>query len=621
MNISQVTIRNFKGRNGSFDLAPVNVITGDNFAGKSAIPLAVRLALTGYLPAPIGKENRSIFEALAGDPLDPGVLEVGFEISQDPLESMTGFLRWTKNEKGTVSREGAVPGSAALPAILCEPRVFFAMSGPERVRAVFDACPDAKIDTNALAGQIGEIMASPAKTRDELVQWIFEQITFAFSKDRTDQVASEMLNEVLKTELKRAKDQEKMKTGAVQGASAPAGVVPTDHAAEIAEAEETEKGVKANLAHLERIAAQLVEAGEIPEKIKNLKEELASLAGSAPRIDAQLPLQITQAEQALKGTIERMLESAEMVRRWTRAYDAVKVGKCPTCGCEGEEIKARIAGIKKSLDEAIAANAKASDEQKESASKLAVLKDQRKEQSEAVEEFQSSQNRINEINSEIKGLEAIKPPSAPSNLDEFIAKGKTEVIEVEVKVAALRAKQTDFIAYRQNRVRRDALEQELLEARCAVEVFGAAGKILAAEVAKATEKAFVKVMAVTDQFTHGLLNSKLEFREGQLGRRVSEADVAQGSKAKVGAWISHEAFSGTEELIAYAGFAVALANRAPFKLVVMDELGRLTEDRRIALVDRMAELVKVGTIHQFIGVDVDPKAWKKCRSAKMIKCA
>jgi hypothetical protein len=621
MNISQVTIRNFKGRNGSFDLAPVNVITGDNFAGKSAIPLAVRLALTGYLPAPIGKENRSIFEALAGDPLDPGVLEVGFEISQDPLESMTGFLRWTKNEKGTVSREGAVPGSAALPAILCEPRVFFAMSGPERVRAVFDACPDAKIDTKALAGQIGEIMSSPAKTRDELIQWITEQIKVTFAKDRTDQVASEMLNEVLKTELKRAKDQEKMKTGAVQGASAPAGVVPTDHAAEIAEAEETEKGVKANLAHLERIAAQLVEAGEIPEKIKNLKEELASLAGSAPRIDAQLPLQITQAEQALKGTIERMLESAEMVRRWTRAYDAVKVGKCPTCGCEGEEIKARIAGIKKSLDEAIAANAKASDEQKESASKLAVLKDQRKEQSEAVEEFQSSQNRINEINSEIKGLEAIKPPSAPSNLGEFIAKAKTEVFEAESKVTELRAKQTDFIAYRQNRARRDALEQELLEARCAVEVFGSAGKILAAEVAKATEKAFVKVMAVTDQFTHGLLNSKLEFREGQLGRRVSEADVAQGSKAKVGAWISHEAFSGTEELIAYAGFAVALANRAPFKLVVMDELGRLTEDRRIALVDRMAELVKVGTIHQFIGVDVDPKAWKKCRSAKMIKCA
>jgi hypothetical protein len=64
---------------------------------------------------------------------------------------------------------------------------------------------------------------------------------------------------------------------------------------------------------------------------------------------------------------------------------------------------------------------------------------------------------------------------------------------------------------------------------------------------------------------------------------------------------------------------VALANRAPFKLVVMDELGRMSEERRLQVVERMAELVKIGTIHQFIGVDVDAKAWKKCRCAKLIR--
>ena len=93
--------------------------------------------------------------------------------------------------------------------------------------------------------------------------------------------------------------------------------------------------------------------------------------------------------------------------------------------------------------------------------------------------------------------------------------------------------------------------------------------------------------------------------EGQLGRRVSDEDRKHGNTAPVGAWIPHEAFSGTEQLLAYAGFAVALAGQAPIKVVIMDELGRLTGTRKAAMLRRMCELVSKGVIDQFIGCDVE----------------
>ena len=66
MHITKLTTKNWKGRDLDLALTPVTVVTGDNFAGKTSVPMAIRFALTGYLPPPIGKRNEAIF-ALAGD--------------------------------------------------------------------------------------------------------------------------------------------------------------------------------------------------------------------------------------------------------------------------------------------------------------------------------------------------------------------------------------------------------------------------------------------------------------------------------------------------------------------------------------------------------------------------
>lgn len=66
---------------------------------------------------------------------------------------------------------------------------------------------------------------------------------------------------------------------------------------------------------------------------------------------------------------------------------------------------------------------------------------------------------------------------------------------------------------------------------------------------------------------------------------------------------SHKAFSGTEQAVVFAALQVALATTSPFKLVWIDEIGRLDQENRKAFVRLMIDLQESGEIDQFIFVD------------------
>ena len=102
----------------------------------------------------------------------------------------------------------------------------------------------------------------------------------------------------------------------------------------------------------------------------------------------------------------------------------------------------------------------------------------------------------------------------------------------------------------------------------------------------------VAYAASAARFTAGILRSPLVYQDGDLGR-------FEGDK-----FISWETFSGTEEALAFAGLSVALAAQAPVKVVLIDELGRLTSANKTKLLDRMLELTRDGVIDAFIGADV-----------------
>ncbi len=63
--ITQISFTNFKGSTGEYRLMPRTIITGENFAGKTTIVQAIQLAATGVLPG-IGRTAPAIFQASSG---------------------------------------------------------------------------------------------------------------------------------------------------------------------------------------------------------------------------------------------------------------------------------------------------------------------------------------------------------------------------------------------------------------------------------------------------------------------------------------------------------------------------------------------------------------------------
>lgn len=63
--ITKIATANVKGLSIALELAPLSVITGENFAGKSTIAQAIVIALNGYLPA-LGKQHKQTFRASSG---------------------------------------------------------------------------------------------------------------------------------------------------------------------------------------------------------------------------------------------------------------------------------------------------------------------------------------------------------------------------------------------------------------------------------------------------------------------------------------------------------------------------------------------------------------------------
>lgn len=145
------------------------------------------------------------------------------------------------------------------------------------------------------------------------------------------------------------------------------------------------------------------------------------------------------------------------------------------------------------------------------------------------------------------------------------------------------------------RERSDSLESESSAATGRLEVLKEAQKRLREWRDKLINEGVAGILAVANKFTAGLLDAPLEWHAelGEFGRR----------KPGKG-WVALDAFSGFEEQLAFAALSVAVASETKVKLVIMDELGRMTRANKNAVLARMVKLIQEGVIDQFIGVDV-----------------
>lgn len=618
MRISTVTARNFTGCNFDVTLGPVSIITGDNFAGKTAIPNVIRLALSGSLPPPIGVKG---IYRLAGNPEAPGTMSVGLAMDN----GRTVQLQWTRDAKGKVAATGGIPSDLVMPPMLVNPASFWAKTGAERVKAIFDSCPGAgKELAQAILDRFAAGGIALIPLRDELQTLVAD----AF-QDRvtTPQEAASRLLAVLKEQASDAMVQVKSLAQMVQRT----GTRPPDVSKELDKAREELSQVKVttatSAARLGEIKAELeaysrkYQQTPVEHLLEFLKAEYATVEKDArnlkpapPLDDVQEELEIAQADEQIAQASANDLAAA-LRRLETQIADLTIKDKCPVCMNAVKGWKnAALKSLNTALEEgrALCGNALASlNAAKATADRLretvASIKKAAHEHQQRKEELYQETLTLQADYNTVTGLLAEREKLAATT---ETAPQQTSVDFLRARVAELEQQHAARLAFDAETERMDRQAETYQKATVRAEGMKAAAAIVLEEQSKAAEAVFNTVLKTARYFTDGILNSPLEFIDGDLGRRVSVIDRARpGFVATLGSWITHETFSDSEKRIAYVGFSVAMAAEAPVKLVVVDEMATMTVSRKVQFVDRLIQLVRKGIIDQAICIEPEGQSY------------
>ncbi len=164
------------------------------------------------------------------------------------------------------------------------------------------------------------------------------------------------------------------------------------------------------------------------------------------------------------------------------------------------------------------------------------------------------------------------------------------------EIHQLETQQRNYIARTQDARRADQSREMLQTAKDRLAVFKAALKVVAGEKERAATDAFKELLAQARLFTDGNLRAPLEYRDGEIGMTAD------------GNWVEISEFSGKQQIFALAGLGVALTkNNQGVRLVMVDEMGRLTAANKVKLVNRLLELIHQGVIDQACLCDVSSR--------------
>lgn len=630
--VEQISGANFQGRNFNYPLRPVTVLCGENSIGKTATTNAIRILLLGYSPAH-GKQSAKTF-GFAGSLTGASNMSIKGVVCDKPVERAWEF----KKKKITSSGfEGEI-----VPPVLLDANEWLKLSGPAKTKFVFNL-----IDLSTLG-------FSP------------EQIAARLKKDvkveNPDEVSERFIGEVIQTVYDLAEHREhegqtyqEYIDGVIayfDGQQSKAKIVIDDMAGAISgttqlQAQEGLKPIQNITDDLSAARLALQTATTDFQILDRAKNDQASKATRKASLAARLATMsdrsdmIRLSEEQFEGQ-RRILtayksETIDLVRRLTTAQAAhasakqkaeeitsemltlrdklaedLKLDRCPHCGSKGKSWKA---ALTESVEEKIVEMEKSrgvwhtkSVAEFDAINKLETEVSKSKQLDTANDTLRgdnftlgraitTAKNEQNEYTTAKARLEEIGDVGEPIDAtriqaaQQIVALARTEVERFEGLERQQIAAMSD--ARRQEQARQ-AHAEKLIE----FEVYKLALKTMKALQVEMMESAFVKFMEKMNLIADGIFpGGKLVFHEGEIGYWAGATFVPM------------EYFGGTEQMLAFAGLSLTLAQDSKMKIIIMDELGRVSRARRIKLIKRMITLVRDGVIDQFIGIDVSDDAY------------
>lgn len=651
MHIQRASFQNLKGRSGSYDMAPATLICGPNFSGKTAIAEAIRLTLLGHLPE-IGKTNGATFALSSGAKMGVSVmLDSGLRLSREFWEER-GSIK-SKDDLGIIALDMKTP--------LMDPSEYFDASPAARIDYVFSKVtlpesfsPDGINATLKRVSLGEEHTEAHEKAQADLImicQEVFEE------SDSVADALKKLTDETLKDEFSAASLRAKNTMGAVRHLtelklregecsaetltdlrnqrSRLDGLLADAHAEAARLREQQQNAARAQRRREEleralrepepdfRIPPQQPWIDPRPELEKQLAALDAEIAGFAPLAEgtahneaaANLKLEEARFKQ---GQINEELQKANKAK-----HEVMSLGCCPYCqgkakGWQKKLIEVQdkeilrlqlllkpaeleeLRGIAEVAHQAHLNYVKAVKNQNEARADKHLIEARIKD---ATETATRREREAAAAVADARTLKSAHEARMKAMREELGAMQEAPVLPQHEIDAAL--SNVEYLKHQisDNVNRHEAglrLQQDLVraaqasadhdEAAARVTIVKEFGKRLKEIKGELVGAAFGELLKVANSICADILPAPLAYHEG---------DIGYFSKS---GFVKHSAFSGTERALAYAAISAALSAGAQFKLLILDELGRLTSENQAKACQCFADAVETGLLDQVIAI-------------------
>jgi DNA repair exonuclease SbcCD ATPase subunit len=622
MRITNLTAAGLKVCGFSDALGPVTVVTGQNFAGKTARLDAIRLGLAGYVPE-LGRTSAATMQLARGS-------EIRVSLGLDDGRQIT---RSWKVTRGRSHYEG--PNDGICPPVLLDPSVYFALGAKDRVRYVFDRCTLPKITGETLISRLKWIRVEGHSLAHERA--LRDIVLHIDASDTARHERGDTLQAWLAGEIARQRDAARL---AKQDSDRMVRTVQGITVLRTSETEDSMRSVSGQITALHaRQSAVDTARGECAQRVRTVQQTAAKRAQAmaalsrteshrdrliaieealrACQLDTEYVSRTNSLHIAMRDVTRSLsAHQAELATLETRLAEARKaraeiesLAACPHCGaagtgwrahllatvdtqiitlvhgCEalGPEIRVGQDAVTKLQEEMALSRAADTADAEQARRVTALLREQatlREEDSTRL----AAQAALDALGPDTEAAVLATLADDRTRLD-------SEAHRLMIELDGLQSRQAAWIAAKGQAGLRAKAELAVIDSAALVDVTTAVVATLETVQREMVESAFGALLARANTIMGSLLPSPLEYRDGELGRYNG------------GTWVSHETFSGTEKALAYAALSVALAADSPIKLVMLDEMGRFDPENKSKLLSHMLDLISRGIIDQFVGVD------------------
>lgn len=639
MRIASLTAHNIKCPSFSHDIGAVTVLVGDNASGKSARLEAIRLGLLGFVPG-LPKTNAGIFSLSCGS-----TMSVSLRLTDGTIIERT-YTQKGDSIKATDKIEGK--GWLEVPPVLMDSSEYLRLSERERVKFVFGLVQlDDHWSGERILQLVGEtpidcdkeiveaVVLSKKAVLDSLLASDMERYDNGGSVQEWLEVQVNELRERVKTTNAGLQRMEKFSQAIVELKQNGTSAENVDRllrdkrqalqeaSIALAVAKASQETARRNEATRKELVHRLSDHPFDAKAIESTRKQISDLeAAQTERVDlGNLAFKVAEARgqlEAAKQMLKITMTDLEILEQ-QRERD-LKEPKCPHCGTAGKKFQSAMKKrYETHLKELMAAKTKTQSEiataqaaygAVQGAYEIAAIADKKAERDRLLlQSLKAEVLRLETLTcnraawqTQLDGLTAAQAPTdaALFELQKQVSLLATEAGDLDARQKRWVAQAHEAKRTAEAKAQRQALEAELVALKAVV-------KSVESIQAKLVSESFSMILADVNRLTSDILLSPVDYHNGEIGRWGASH-----------VWIPHRSWSGTEQLIGCAGISVALSRQSPIKIILLDEMGRLSVGNKKKLTSRLIELTTEGFIDQCLLVDVTPEPYTEREGVNVI---